>query len=65
MRDELKPCPFCGVLNDKEGITDATRILGVWRFIHRCKVIGPISIEDGNRDHVVAIWNTRRPEVTE
>lgn len=55
----LKPCPFCGPLPDSERITDATRILGTWNFIHRCPVIGPVKIELTTREDVLTAWNTR------
>ena len=55
----LLACPFCG--EHPGEITDATRILGVFNIIHRCKVIGPIKIESTDRDCLVATWNTRAP----
>lgn len=54
---ELLPCPFCGEAAGT--ITDATRILGAWNLVHRCNVLGPIKIERGARDSVVAAWNRR------
>lgn len=60
MTEQLKPCPFCG--GEAGTITDATRILGSWNLVHRCPVLGPIRVERGTRDLVVATWN-RRAEV--
>ena len=54
---ELLPCPFCG--QPAGEIVDATRILGKWRLIHRCKVLGPVSLDDFERDSLVDRWNTR------
>lgn len=53
----LLPCPFCG--EHPGEITDATRILGVFRIIHRCKVIGFIKVESITRAFLVSAWNTR------
>ena len=53
----LLDCPFCG--EHPGGITDATRILGVFHITHRCKVIGPIKVESIARDFLVSTWNTR------
>lgn len=52
-----EPCPFCG--GDGVSVTDATRILGVWNLIHRCPVVGAISLQGDSREKVVATWNTR------
>jgi hypothetical protein len=57
MTEELLPCPFCGF--EVDSLTDATRIMGVWRLLHRCKVIGPIAIERVEKDRVILTWNTR------
>lgn len=54
---ELKPCPFCG---GKPEIHDATRILGVWRLVHRCKVVGYMEIERTISDDAIAAWNHRK-----
>jgi len=40
-------------------LTDATRILGTWNIVHRCRVIGPFKIEKATREAVIALWNTR------
>lgn len=56
MQVELKPCPFCG---GEAEIHDATRILGLWRLVHRCKVIGYIGIERADKDAAIAAWNRR------
>lgn len=49
-------CPFCG---GNPEITDATKMLGVWRLLHRCKIIGPMSLEHYSRQGLVTAWNTR------
>jgi Lar family restriction alleviation protein len=55
---ELKPCPFCGGL--PEGPADATRILGIWRIVHRgCCALPGVSVERPTREAAVAAWNTR------
>jgi len=54
---EARNCPFCG--EPGPGPVDATKILGVWRMIHRCKVVGPISLENETREGVLETWNTR------
>ena len=59
MTADLLPCPWCGVIESQP--VDATRIMGVWRIVHRCKIIGPFSIESPTRDGVIAVWNTRAP----
>lgn len=56
MQVELKSCPFCG---GEAEIHDATRILGLWRLVHRCKVIGYIGIERADKEAAIAAWNTR------
>jgi hypothetical protein len=60
MTDKLLPCPFCGF--EVDSLADATRILGVWRLVHRCEVVGPIAVERGDRDKVMLAWNTRAPQ---
>jgi Lar family restriction alleviation protein len=55
---DLKPCPFCGLSDDLK-ITDATKILGTYNIIHRCKIVGPIKIETFDEADVAARWNTR------
>ena len=54
---ELLPCPFCDGYAGE--ITDATRVLGVFKLVHWCPVIGPITIECSTREAVIATWNTR------
>ena len=54
---ELLPCPFCG--GTDIAITDATRVLGVFRLIHRCQVMGPLQTERAKTEAVAAVWNTR------
>lgn len=53
----LLPCPFCGKSPDEP--IDATRVLGVWRVVHRCSVIVPISIECSDKGRAIEMWNTR------
>ena len=54
---DLRACPFCG--KDCEPMIDATRILGLWRIVHRCSVIGPISLERSDAKRLADLWNTR------
>ena len=54
---ELLPCPFCDGYAGE--ITDATRVLGVFKLVHWCPVIWPITIECSTREAVIATWNTR------
>lgn len=60
MSANLKPCPFCG--GDGVSVTDATRFLGVWNLIHRCPVIGPVSLQRETREGAISVWNTRAPD---
>lgn len=41
MSEQIKPCPFCGVKPDviKHFKHD------IWSLMHRCKLVGPISID--------------------
>lgn len=50
------PCPFCGGTTE---IVDATKVLGLWRLIHRCKVVGYICIESDEPHKAVERWNVR------
>lgn len=50
-------CPFCGETPDK--IVDATKVMGVHRIVHRCKVIPPFSLEAATPEKVAQKWNTR------
>ena len=54
---ELLPCPFCG--EDQGPLVDATRIMGVWRLIHRCRLVGPILIESSDPEYLAKKWITR------
>ena len=57
--ENLLPCPVCGETPD--GIVDATKALGVYRIIHRCKVWPTITVQGYSIRQVVAEWNTRAP----
>lgn len=59
--ETLLSCPFCG--RDNVEVHDATEILGVWRLVHRCKVIGTVSLESYDKERIVREWNTRAPVV--
>ncbi|WP_136068018.1 hypothetical protein [Aquamicrobium sp. LC103] len=56
----LACCPFCGETPSE--IVDATKILGVYRIVHRCKTIPPFSIEAATPEKVAAAWNRRAPD---
>lgn len=51
----LKPCPFCG---DRAELTKHFSS-EMWRLIHRCKVLGPISLDWGDKETHIKSWNTR------
>lgn len=57
LTNELLPCPFCGVI-PPEAI-DATKILGCYRIVHRCKIMRVVEVESHSREIVVKRWNTR------
>ena len=53
---ELKPCPFCG------GELEITKHFReeIWRAIHRCKVMGPMTIDwRDTKEEIIKKWNTR------
>lgn len=56
LTQEIDECPFCGGASQ---LVDATKVLGVWRLVHRCKVLPVISIEKPTQEACVATWNTR------
>lgn len=54
--NEMLPCPFCGKPAEKP----VERFQGgSWNFIHRCKIIGPVSIERSTPERIAEVWNTR------
>jgi hypothetical protein len=53
---ELKPCPFCG--EAPEINAHFNPVMG-HSLIHRCKVLGPITIDWSERARIVEKWNTR------
>jgi len=57
MRDELKPCPFCGEAVEMNDYTDKPAC--AWVMIHRCKIIGPIRMESYSGEGIRKAWNTR------
>jgi Lar family restriction alleviation protein len=57
---DLKPCPFCG--ETPKEIVDATKIMGVYRIVHRCKVIPPFALDAATPEKVAENWNWRAPE---
>ncbi len=56
---DLLPCPWCGQTPPE--IVDATKVMGVWRIIHRNCVIPPFSLDAPSREKLIAAWNTRSP----
>lgn len=57
MADELLLCPWCA---EKPELNKHFRE-EVWSLLHRCKIMGPIKLEWGDRDDHIARWNTRSP----
>lgn len=56
----IAPCPWCGDQNGSHvEVVDATEMRGTWRLVHRCVVVGYLSIDRVTRDEVVAAWNAR------
>jgi ribosomal protein S27AE len=57
--NKLKSCPFCG-----EAVEIAKHHKeDLWWLIHRCKVMGPLTIDwRGNQESIVRQWNTRVKE---
>jgi hypothetical protein len=56
---DLLPCPFCG-----ETPTISKHFKeDLWSMIHRCEVIGPITIGwSGSMEYIIETWNTRSPK---
>lgn len=52
---ELKPCPFCG----EKPIVSKHYEYNEFRLVHRCRVIGPISIDWTSEENIIKRWNTR------
>ena len=55
----LEACPFCGT--HELGRVEDTGVIGMWRLLHRCSVIGVIIIEAVGESTVISRWNTRAP----
>ena len=56
--ETLLPCPFCG--KQPEGPIDATRVLGLWRIVHRgCDVLQNFAVERSCKQAAIAAWNRR------
>lgn len=54
--DDLRPCPFCGEVPE---VTKHFRE-EVWQMVHRCDVMGPLSIDwSSSIDAITEKWNTR------
>jgi hypothetical protein len=56
--ETLEPlgCPFCGEKPDVHKHHKDP----LWSLLHRCKVIGPITIEwQSDRNGLIRVWNTR------
>jgi hypothetical protein len=56
--NELRACPFCG------GAAEITKHFkeDIWRLLHRCPVVGPITIDWwDDRMRLIAAWNRRAP----
>jgi hypothetical protein len=56
MGERLEPCPFCGGVPET---VDATRILGIWRIVHRCDVLGCVSVGREDIKDAAVEWNRR------
>lgn len=56
--EALLPCPFCGKV--PEPPVDATRILGVWRVVHKgCTTMPNFAVERSEKSEAIAAWNRR------
>lgn len=56
---ELLPCPFCGRKPEvaKHFMHD------VWRLVHRCRVIGPVTTDwHDSIANLAAEWHRRAPQ---
>jgi hypothetical protein len=53
--NELKPCPFCG---ERPEVTKHFKE-DMYRLIHRCKVLGPVSFDWSDKEPTHDRWNTR------
>lgn len=55
---KLLPCPFCGHVESK---VHKHFKEDMWRFLHRCPVMGPIEIDwKSSVEEIVKMWNTRK-----
>ena len=61
MKIHLLPCPFCG--KKVEAPVQHFQNKESWSLIHRCKVLGPIQIENA-LEGIQKIWNTRKADPT-